>query len=66
MQTQESTYVEVILKRIYGRERFYPCSSDAKLLCTLLESNTLTKEQLKLCKDNGWSVVVKSEEYKLD
>lgn len=59
-------YIEVLLKRIYGVERFYPISDDAKTLCALLESQTLTKEKLRIIKDAGWQLVIKTEEYVLD
>lgn len=57
--------IEVILKRVYGVERFYPVNAEAKLLCKLLDSNTLTKEKLILCKEL-WEVTIKVEDYKLD
>lgn len=60
------TYIEVLLKRKYGNERFYPISEDAKVLCALLKSVTLTKKKLKIMKDSGWEVVIKMEEYNLD
>jgi hypothetical protein len=65
-QVQPKTYIEVLLRRVYGNERFYPASQDAKVLCDLLKAHTLTKEQLKLCKESGWGVVIKTEEYNLD
>lgn len=58
--------VEVLLKRVYGNERFYPVNNAAQILCAILKASTLTKEQLKICKENGWGVVIKTEEYNLD
>lgn len=58
--------IEVKLKRLYGKDRFYPESNDAKLLCKILDRPTITKEELKLAKEGGWSVLVKVEEYQLE
>ncbi len=59
-------YVEVLMKKVYGNERFYPCSEDAKIICHLLSATTLTRTQLKYCRDSGWHVSIKTEEYSLD
>lgn len=56
--------IEVCLKRVYGQERFYPKSNDAIMLCKLLKSQTLTKNQLLESKEGGWNVKVVMEEYK--
>ena len=58
--------LEVLLNNWWGRELFEPISDDAKILCQLLKRKTLTKDQLKMCKDAGWMVTVKMNEYKLD
>lgn len=58
--------IEVLLKKIYGREKFYPSNDNAQTLCDLLHSITLTKDQLKYLKDRGWKIIIKTEEYKLE
>lgn len=55
--------IDVLLRRVYGNERFYPISEDAKVVTNLMQVQTLTKDQLKFCKDSGWQVSVKTEEY---
>lgn len=57
--------LEVLVKKVYGNERFYPVSEDAKMICELMRVTTLTKDQLKYCRDGGWKVAVKTEEYSL-
>jgi hypothetical protein len=57
--------LEVLVKKVYGNERFYPVSNDAKMVCELMKTTTLTRDQLRFCKDGGWRVTVKSEEYSL-
>ena len=64
-ETKARPEVEFLLKKVYGNDRFYPANIDAQLMCDLMKVATFTKEQLKLCKDAGWKVIVKTEEYKL-
>jgi hypothetical protein len=58
--------VRVLMKKVYGNERFYPSNSTAKTLCQLMKVQTFTKDQLKFCKDSGWKVSVQTEEYVLE
>lgn len=58
--------LQVILANKYGRDIFYPDNNNAQLLCQLLGSKSLTKDQLKLCKQGGWQVIIKTKEYELD
>jgi len=60
-----STYIEVMFRKVYGNRRFYPRSMDAKVLCELLGSRTLTEQQLRICKENGWEVAIVTQEYHL-
>ncbi len=55
--------IEVRVKKVYGHERFYPINEDSKIICELMNTKTFTKDQLIFCKDSGWSVSVKTEEY---
>lgn len=64
--TQDHPKIEVLLKKVYGNERFYPISTDAKIVCKLMNVQTLTKDQLKFCKDSGWRITISTEDYKLD
>lgn len=67
MNTEHSKpHIEVLLRRLYGNERFYPANEEAKTLCTLMGVKTFTREQLKICRQADWKVVVKQEEYDLD
>lgn len=56
-----STHIQVLLKRAYGKERYYPLSDDAKIICSLMNRCSLTQEQLQFCVDNGWKVTVHQE-----
>ena len=58
--------VEVQLKREFGRERFYPLSDDAKIMCEIFNATTLTKGQLKKLRDRGHEVAVQIEQYSLE
>lgn len=58
--------IEVRIKRSYGNELFYPVNDDAKLLCELIGTTTITKDKLKKIREHGWDVKIKQEEYQLD
>lgn len=57
----EMMKITVYLKKIYGKELFYPVSDDALFLTKFTGRPTLLKHQLKLCKDYGWDVEIKQE-----
>ena len=59
------TYIEVVYRKVYGNRRFYPKSQDAKLICTLLGSKTLTEKDLRACKEGGWEVQIIEPKYVL-
>lgn len=61
--TENRPKIEVMLRKVYGNERFYPVNEDAQVVTELMKVQTLTKEQLRFCKDKGWHVVVRTEEY---
>ena len=52
------TYIGVTYRSAYGHRRFYPKSDDAKILCELLGSKTLTERELRICKEGGWDVEI--------
>lgn len=56
--------IEVILKLIYGNERFYPDNENAVTICEAMEIKTLTKSHLNTFRNKGWEVIVKYPEYK--
>lgn len=58
--------INVIHKKIYGQDRFYPSNENAKTICELMGRETLTHDQLKLCKKTGWEVEIKTEAFKLE
>ncbi len=73
---KEIKLVKVRIIQEVGRERFYPASKEAELVCKLVRAKTLTRDQLTLLVSLGLkveiekSVVVKSkietEEFKGD
>lgn len=64
--SEQEINIEVLLKKVYGKELFYPKNDIAKAICYLLDSKTITKNQLILCKEFGWKVSVVQEEYVLE
>ncbi len=44
------------VKSVFGKEYYYPASEEAKVICSLLKTPTLTLKHLRICKDAGWSV----------
>jgi hypothetical protein len=48
-------------RSVWGKQRYYPISPDAKTLCSLHNKPTLTAHQLNICKKAGWNVSVKSQ-----
>ena len=65
-QASSDPIVEVTLERMYGNERFYPCNHTSELICKLLDQKSITKKQLKICRDYGWKVLIKMQEYELE
>jgi len=45
-------------EKIFGKERFYPVSDEAKTLCKMLKKPTLTLEHLQICEEAGWKVEI--------
>lgn len=58
--------IDVEIQQKYGKPRFYPISSDAKVLTDLIGKPTLTKEHLSKCKAAGWEVNIKAPEYRIE
>lgn len=54
--------IVVCLKRVWGKELFYPVSDDAKFITQLTERPTILDHQLKLCLDKGWKVEAQTEQ----
>jgi hypothetical protein len=55
-------YIQVQYKRVWGKERFYPISNDAKFLASVIGKPTILKWQLKICFENGHKVDILQEE----
>jgi len=55
--------IEIVRKVAYGMERFYPLNNDAKFLTEIVGRPSLTRRQLKLIKEWGWEIVLKTPEY---
>lgn len=58
--------ITVRLDPVYGRDLFYPTSSEAKTICELCRKKTLNRNQLKICKDVGWDVELDSKYFKFN
>ncbi len=58
--------LEVIHKNIFGRDRFYPNSEDARLLLSATGAKSFTKKQLLIYIRAGWDVIVKQQSYTLE
>lgn len=56
----------VSFKKIWGKELFYPVSDDAKLIARITGRPTLLKEQLRICKEAGWTVTLIQEALNLE
>jgi hypothetical protein len=65
-ESKTQPILEVLVKKVYGNERFYPASEDSKLICKLMKVTTFTKQQLRMCQNSGWRVMIKTEEYDLE
>lgn len=48
--------LELQAKSIYGTERIYPMNELAKKITTLLQRKTLTKDEVTLLKEIGFTV----------
>ncbi len=58
--------IVVSFKEKWGKELFYPESEDALFLSSFTGRPTLTKSQLRLAKERGWSVKVMQKQFNLD
>lgn len=58
--------IVVLFKKIYGKELFYPVSDAAKLLTKITGRPTLSKQQLRVCLEAGWSVSLAQETLDID
>lgn len=57
--------IEVEPKKVFGPDRFYPVSDEAKALCRLLKKPTLTLEHLQICEETGWKVEIVTPKFTL-
>lgn len=48
--------IKFYVKSVFGKEYYYPESEQAKVICKLLKTPTLTLKHLRICKDAGWNV----------
>ncbi len=48
--------IVVCLKRVLGKDLFYPVSDDAHFITNFTGKTTVLEHQLKLCQDRGWRV----------
>lgn len=64
--TETKPTITVSLRVIYGKERFYPANETSEVVCKILGTKSLTKEQLLICKEAGWTVNIQLQEYKLE
>lgn len=54
-------YIQVEHRRVWGKDRFYPMSEDAKFLAKFIGRESLVKRQLKICFENGHKVDIVKE-----
>ena len=50
--------IVVIVDEKYGLERIYPANEPAELFCRLLSQRTLTRRDIEIIKQMGYSVKV--------
>lgn len=50
--------LEVSLRYAYGNERFYPSNSFAMTLCKLMKVKSMTRQDLEICKKQGWEILI--------
>lgn len=55
----------VSFKKVWGKELFYPISSDAKLLAKMIGRPSFVKSQIKLFLEAKWDVKVEQEPFNL-
>lgn len=58
--------IVVSVRSTWGKQLFYPESSDAHFLASFTGRPTLLKQQLKLAKDRGWKVTILQPHFDLD
>ncbi len=50
--------IKVKYKTIWGKDRFMPVNDIAKVIASLVGNQTLTREQLIICKNAGWKIKI--------
>lgn len=49
--------IQVSVRNVYGRELIYPENDAARLLCQLVGTKTLSRDQLRLARELGHEIV---------
>lgn len=57
--------IQVIHRKEYGKDRFYPDSPDTINLLKLMRKKTLTKYQVIECKKFGWKVSIIADNWEI-
>jgi len=50
--------ISISEKTIYGETKFYPACDKSRMFCELAGTKQVTNQIIKICKDNGYRVVV--------
>lgn len=58
MSTETSMVIQVQIKNVYGEERIYPVSPEAKVFAEMLGQTTLTRQNVAKIKQLGYTVAV--------
>ena len=53
--------ITVEIKNVYGVERIYAVCNNAKLITKLKQSKTLSKEDISILKDLGYTIQTKQQ-----
>lgn len=57
--------ITIEVKNIYGNEMIYPVCEQASLLARLAGTKTITRDALKLIKQLGYEIKLKSQEFEI-
>ena len=57
--------IQVQIKTVYGQEMIYPVCETAKFFAALAQQKTLTKTEINLIKNQGYTIEVVSQKQTL-
>ena len=56
MENHNETHVHVLIKTVFGQEKYYPHNENARIFCKMLGSKTLTMKNLTYIKALGFTI----------